>query len=66
MLGLFKHKHKWVVRRTIWPFKDGWGTYCPGCETIMDTGLPKEEAEERAKAMNKEAKRGLRLLSPSK
>jgi len=42
-----QHKHKWEVRRTIWPYADGWGTYCPKCKTVLDTGLSKQEAERR-------------------
>jgi len=45
-------KHKYEVIRTIWPFEDGWGTHCPKCLTIMDTGLPREEAERRCADLN--------------
>lgn len=44
----------WVVRRTIWPFPDGWGTYNPSTKTILDTGLSKAEAETRRDRLNKE------------
>jgi hypothetical protein len=47
-----KHKHKWRSIRTIWPYPDGYGTYCRGCRTVVDTGLSKPEAEARAKEMN--------------
>lgn len=46
-------KPKWEVRRTIWPYEDGWGTYCPETHTILDTGLTKEEAERRCAELNK-------------
>lgn len=49
----FKHKHKWVVQRTIWPYPEGYGTYCPGCKMVLDTGLSKEEAEETVKELNR-------------
>lgn len=42
----------WEVRRTIWPYKDGWGTYNPSTKTIADTGLSKEEAQERCDNLN--------------
>ncbi len=46
---------RWEVRRTIWPYPDGWGTYNPFTNTVCDTGLPtKEEAQARADALNKE------------
>ena len=57
-----KHKHKWTVRRTIWPYEDGYGTYCKGCKTVLDAGLPKEVAEARRDAMN-EAIRKAKSLS---
>lgn len=43
---------KWVVRRTIWPYKDGWGTYCPSTRTVLDSGLTKEEAQARCDELN--------------
>jgi len=46
------HEHKWEVIRTIWPYEDGWGTWCPGCLMILDTGLEKELAEARRDALN--------------
>lgn len=49
------HTHHWKVRRTIWPYKPGYGTVCDGCHTILDTGLPEWQAKESAKAMNLEA-----------
>ena len=44
---------KWEVRRTIWPYKDGWGTYNPLTRTIADTGLTKPEAEARCRELNR-------------
>jgi len=43
---------QWIIARTIWPYPDGWGTYHPSTETIMDTGLSKEEAQKRCDALN--------------
>lgn len=51
-----RHKHKWRVIKTIWPYPYGWGTYCRGCWTVVDTGLTKEEAEQAAARLNKEHK----------
>lgn len=56
------HRHTWVVRRTIsiwqlnWPYEHGYGTYCPGCKTVWDTGLTREEAERRRDALNAQAR----------
>lgn len=52
---LFKHKHKWTVIKTIWPFEHGYGTYCKGCRTLLDSGLPKEQARIRCERLNNEA-----------
>jgi len=43
---------KWEIRRTIWPYEDGWGTYCPQTHTVLDTGLDKEEAKRRCADLN--------------
>ena len=55
MILKLKHKHKWVVIRTIWPYDDGWGTHCPKCRMVLDTGLPKEEAKRRCLRLNKQS-----------
>jgi hypothetical protein len=44
---------RWVVRRTIWPYRDGWGTYCPRKNMVLDTGLSKERATELCKELNR-------------
>ena len=49
-----KIKPKWEVRRTIWPYEDGWGTYCPKTSMLLDTGLSKEEAEHRCAILNRD------------
>ncbi len=54
-LGRNKRRAKakvWEVRQTIWPYEDGWGTYCPETHTVMDTGLSKEEAQRRCDELN--------------
>lgn len=51
-------RDKWEVRRTIWPYRDGWGVYNPGTRTILDTGLTKERAQHICDEMNKEALEG--------
>ena len=50
---IFKHKHKWEVRRTIIPYNYGWGTYCPGCRTVLDTGLTKKHAQRSCDELNR-------------
>ena len=46
----------WKVARTIWPYEEGWGVYqenyINGERVILDTGIPKGQAEEIAKALN--------------
>jgi hypothetical protein len=42
----------WEVRRTIWPYKDGYGTYNASTRTIADTGLSREEAQQRCDSLN--------------
>lgn len=42
----------WVVRRTIWPYEHGWGTYNPKTKTVLDTGLSKVEAKRRCRELN--------------
>jgi hypothetical protein len=53
------HKHNWSITRTIWPYADGWGTYCDKCKTVVDTGLEKEEAIKRRDALR--TKEGLNV-----
>lgn len=65
-MSVFRRKRKrvsrssrgkvWEVRRTIWPYEDGWGTYCPETHTVLDTGLTKEEAEMRCVILNEQEK----------
>lgn len=50
--NLFKHKHKWEIIRSIWPYKDGWGTWCVRCHTVVDTGLSKAAAQRAVKDLN--------------
>jgi hypothetical protein len=47
---------KWEVRRTIWPYPEGYGVYCPATSTILDTGLSKEQAQKIVDELN--ARRG--------
>ena len=46
-------KKKWVVKRTIWPYEDGWGVYCPSTKTVLSTGLSREDAEKECEKLNK-------------
>lgn len=49
---------KWKVARTIWPFPEGHGVYkenyFTGEKVILDTGIPKELANQIAKDLNNE------------
>lgn len=55
-MGIFRGPD-WQVRRTIWPFEDGWGTYNIKTKTILDTGLStREEAQEICDDLNKREK----------
>jgi hypothetical protein len=45
-------KDWWEVRRTCWPYPEGYATYNPAKKTILDTGLTKEQAEELCKELN--------------
>lgn len=52
----FGHRHYFVTIRTIWPYKEGWGVHCKGCGMILDTGLPREYAEEICRIENERSK----------
>lgn len=57
-MSLFKHKHKWEMVRTIWPYAEGWGTRCKECRMILDTGLSNEMAKRRLDVREKQEDRG--------
>ena len=38
---LFKHKHRWGIIKTIWPYPDGEAVYCAKCGTILSI-VPEE------------------------
>lgn len=42
----------WVVRRCCFPYPEGYATYNPFRNTILDTGLPKWQAKEICRVMN--------------
>lgn len=46
---------KWEVVRTIWPYRDGYGTYNRSRRTLLDSGLTKEHAQRNCDALNAEA-----------
>lgn len=50
--NIFKHKHRWAVTRTIWPYKEGYGVYCKKCRMALETGITLEEAKGMADLMN--------------
>jgi hypothetical protein len=37
---------KWEVRRTIWPYRDGYGVYNQARRTLLEHGLTKERAQQ--------------------
>lgn len=50
-------KGVWEVRRTIWPYPEGWGTYNPTTKTVLDTGLKsREEAQAIVDDLNSEGR----------
>lgn len=42
----------WVVRKTIWPYSEGYGTYNKLRKMVLDTGLSKEMAKQNCKKLN--------------
>lgn len=42
----------WVVRRSLFPFPEGYATYNPLKDTILDTGLTKQNAIDLCKKYN--------------
>lgn len=48
-----KHKHKFKVIRTMWPHPVGYGTFCRGCGTLLDSGLTKEAAMTKVEELNR-------------
>lgn len=32
---LFSHRHKWVLRATVWPYPYEEAWYCRGCKTVI-------------------------------
>jgi hypothetical protein len=51
-------KRKWEIRRTIWPYPEGYGTvfFKNGKMTVVDTGLSKEEATRIVREENEREK----------
>lgn len=43
----------WVVRRTIWPYKPGWGTFNRRTNTLLDSGLTQKQAQDICDQLNK-------------
>jgi len=46
------HTHKWTVIKTAWPYPKGYGPYCKGCRTLLDSGLTEKAASDVAKELN--------------
>lgn len=57
----FSKEGHWEVRRCIWPYPEGYATYNAKKNTILDTGLDKELAQELCDMMNKEIKEKRKL-----
>jgi hypothetical protein len=49
-------KGPWEVRRTIWPYEDGYGTFNRKTNTLLDAGLTKEEAQAACNELNQQQK----------
>lgn len=45
--------NKWVIRKTIWPFPEGHGTFNSKSGIILDTGLTKEKAQKLCDELNR-------------
>ncbi len=43
---------RWEVRRCLWPYPEGYATYNPATQTILDTGLTKVRAQEICDQLN--------------
>ena len=46
----------WVVRKTIWPFPNGYGVYNTKTKTILETGITKREAQQICDELNRKKK----------
>ena len=55
-MNILGHRHRWKAIRTIWPYPDGYGTYCSGCRTLLDSGQTKDAARRGAQEENKRGK----------
>lgn len=44
----------WVVTRTIWPYNDGYGVLNRNTNSIVETGITKQEAQEIVDELNEE------------
>jgi hypothetical protein len=44
--------NQWEVRRCCWPYPDGYATFNPSKNMVLDTGLTKQEAQERCDELN--------------
>lgn len=43
---------KWEVRKLLFPYPEGYGTYHTGKRTLLDTGLSKEQAQQICDELN--------------
>lgn len=51
-LPKLQRKAKWEVCRTIWPYRDGYGTWCEERKTLMHHGFLKREAQTLCDELN--------------
>lgn len=51
-LGRIVTGKQWETIRMIWPYKEGWGVWNPATRTVVETGIPKEQAQVICDQMN--------------
>ncbi len=52
-------KGRWTVVRCCWPHPAGYATYHRRSNTVLDTGLDKDEAKEECRKLNGRVLEGL-------
>lgn len=55
---LFKHRHKWVLIPSIWPYPYGYMSYCKKCRTALDYFETEDEGLARIKDYEAKQKAG--------
>jgi len=49
---------RWKVRRSVWPYPDGYAVYDAKAKVVLDSGLSHEEAQTLCDRMNEEERDG--------